>query len=543
MTGPMTGQPRVRRNDWGSLTPPELGAWTPTLSVSVVIPAYDAKRLLPTVLAGLAAQTYPAHLLEVVVADDGPGPLELPEVRPERTRIVPVTEGWGRANACHTGALASDGDVVHWLDADMLVERDHVEAQLRWHHLLDYAVVLGHKWFVDPAALLAASPAEVRAAVAEGRTEAYFEGQDWLPHDWVEQVHQRTDDLKSAGPRAQRAHVGATGSLHRALYDECGGMGTMLKLGEDIDLGYRLAEVGAVFVPDRAARSWHLGFTHVMEQREKVNDHNDPYLCDRVPDMRPKRRLGRLYSVPYVEVVLDVRGETDHHRVVTTVDAVLASTLSDLSVVLLGDWSTLSDERRSPLTDPRLAERLVQAAYQGEPRVRLLSELPPGRCEAMFRLTLGDASWCPLPEALTALVMHVERTHHGLRQVMMPDGSSARLERTAAVQRARRVAGADEDLDAVIDEVYGTWWVEAGEAGFVSSADRSVPHYRQQGGPRLSVDEAWELVAPTSSGPPAGKPKKQAPRPAGAGESAPEEQPTAPAAGLLGRLGSRLRGA
>ncbi|MFA6576299.1 MAG: hypothetical protein WCS84_12820, partial [Nocardioides sp.] len=430
--------------------------------------------------------------------------------------------------------------------ADMLVERDQVEAQLRWHHLLDYAVVLGHKWFVDPATVLAATPSEVRAAVAEGRTETYFEGQEWLPHDWVEQVHQRTDDLRAAGPRAQRAHVGATGSLHRTLYDESGGMGTMLKLGEDIDLGYRLAEVGAVFVPDRAARSWHLGFTHVMEQREKVNDHNDPYLCDRVPDMRPKRRLGRLYSVPYVEVVLDVRGETDHHRVVTTVDAVLASTLSDLSVTLLGDWSTLDDERRSPLADPRLPERLVQAAYRGDPRVRLLEQLPPGRCPAMFRLTLADAAWCPLPDALTALVMHLERTHHGLRLVMQPDGTSARLERTAAVQRARRVAAPDEDPDTVIDEVYGTWWVEGGEAGFVASDGYVTPRPRNTGGPRLSVDEAWELVAPTASARAAAKPKKQAPRPAPAAEptpeTTPETGPAAPAPGLLGRLGSRLRG-
>ena len=89
-------QPRVRRNDWGTLSVPEVGGpWQPTLSVSVVIPAYDAGRLLPFVLAGLAAQSYPEHLLEVVVADDGPGLLELPEVRPERTRIVRVPQGWG----------------------------------------------------------------------------------------------------------------------------------------------------------------------------------------------------------------------------------------------------------------------------------------------------------------------------------------------------------------------------------------------------------------------------------------------------------------
>ena len=157
----MNDQPRVRRNDWGTLTVPPLGGWEPTLSVSVVIPAYRAERLLPSVLAGLAAQSYPAHLLEVVVVDDDPagpaGPLVLPEVRPERTRVVPVESGWGRANACHTGALASDGDVLHWLDSDMLVEREQVEAQLRWHHLVDHAVVLGHKWFVDPEPVLSSA--------------------------------------------------------------------------------------------------------------------------------------------------------------------------------------------------------------------------------------------------------------------------------------------------------------------------------------------------------------------------------------------------
>ena len=132
----MSRQPRVRRNDWGTLVVPALGSWEPTLSVTVVIPAYRAELLLATVLAGLAAQTYPSHLLEIVVVDDGPrdgsGPgLDLPETRPEHTRIVPVEEGWGRANACHTGARAADGDVIHWLDADMLVEREHVSVRPR----------------------------------------------------------------------------------------------------------------------------------------------------------------------------------------------------------------------------------------------------------------------------------------------------------------------------------------------------------------------------------------------------------------------------
>lgn len=505
-------QPRLRANDWGPLTPATLGDWVPSLSVSVVIPAYDAGLLLPTVLAGLAAQTYPDHLLEVVVVNDGPGPLALPEVRPERTRIIDVTEGWGRANACHTGALASDGDVLHWLDSDMLAERDEVEAQLRWHHLVDYAVVLGHKWFVDPASVLAADPADVRDAVAANRVADYFTGQDLMPHDWVEAVFARTDDLRAAGPRALRTHVGATGSLHRWLYTASGGMDTSLRLGEDIDLGYRLAEAGAVILPDRDASSWHLGFTHVMTQRDQVNAHNDPYLADRIPDLRPKRRPGRLYSVPYLDVVLDTRGES-HERVSTVVDAVLASTLGDLVVTLLGDWSELGEGRRSPLADPLLDARLIQASYVGDPRVRFLPAVPDGRCEAMFRLTLGDAGWAPRPTTLASMLMHLERTHHGLRQVMQPDGTSTRLERTAAVERARHLVSVEEDLDAVIDEVYGGWWVEGLDAGWMDVTEVPRPRLPNTAGPALSPDRAWEAL---------GQPSKQLPatsvRPAPVGQ-------------------------
>lgn len=495
----MSEQPRVCRNDWGTLVVPALGQWEPTLSVTVVIPAYRAERLLPTVLAGLAAQTYPAHLLEVVVADDGPrdgsGPrLELPEVRPERTRIVRVQEGWGRANACHTGAVAADGDVIHWLDSDMLVEREHVEAQLRWHHLIDYAVTLGHKWFVDPTPVLDAAPGDIRTAVAEDRVGDYFADQSKEVHDWVEAVYDRTEDLRAAGPRALRTHVGATASLRRELYVAAGGMDTSLRLGEDIDLGYRLSECGAVFIPDREARSWHLGPSNVMSRREDVNAYNDQFLADRVPDLRPKRRPGRLYAVPYLEVVLDTRGLA-HRSVITVVDAILASRLADLVVTLLGDWSQLSDERRSPLDDPLLDARLVQASYAHDPRVRFRESLPEGRCEAMFRLTLADAAWAPRYRALATLLMHLERTHHGLRLLMMADGTQARIERTAAIERAHRVAGLDESLDDVIDELFGSWWIEGADAGFVASAEISRPQLAGTAGPALSPDDAWDEVS------------------------------------------------
>jgi glycosyltransferase involved in cell wall biosynthesis len=464
-------QQLVRRNEWRSLTPPELGRWTPTKSVSVVIPTWGAETTLPLVLAGLAAQTYPTALLEVIVVDDGnPTPVVLPEVRPENTRLVRVTEGWGRANACHTGALASDGDVIAWLDADMLAFREHLEAQLRWHHQIDYAVVLGTKRFVDPAPLAGRPAAAIRDEVASGGIATVWDWDAEETHKWVEGMWRRTDDLTLAGPRAFRAHVGATGSLTRSLYTASGGMATDLRLGEDMELGHRLSEAGGVLIPEHGSRAWHLGRTHVMEHRDQINRYNDAFLANLVPTMRPKRnRRGRRYDVPFLEVVLDARGASAQD-VIGVVDSVLDSSLDDLRVVVIGDWAGLTADRQSPLGDPHVEQRITHRTYSGDQRVELLAELPAAR-RSPWRLSLDGVSMAPQEDAIEALLDDVERHHDG---VAIIDGVG-RLERTAAVSRVLRTDAAltDEGLEAA----YGLIRLSGADAGWVAVAEREVARY------------------------------------------------------------------
>ena len=288
------------------LTPPTLGDWEPTLSVTVVVPTFNYQHTLPYVLAGLAGAVLPRAPARGARRRRPELPAqELPEVRPEHTRLIRVEEGWGRANACHLGALAAEGDVLHWYDADMLAYREEVEAHARWHHLVDYAVPGGDKRFVDPASLLDLDPAVVRDRIAAGDAGDLFPGQEHEPHQWVEDYWAKTDDLRTAGPRAQRFHIGMTGSVTKALYFDSAGFDRTLRLGEDMHLGHSLAQAGGVFVVEREASSWHLGRSQVLRRAEQVNRYNDPYLADLVPTMRPKRnRRGRAYQVPYLEVVV-----------------------------------------------------------------------------------------------------------------------------------------------------------------------------------------------------------------------------------------------
>jgi hypothetical protein len=348
----------------------------------------------------------------------------------------------------------------------MLPHRDEVEAQLRWHHLVDHAVVLGHKLFVDVGDEAGGLPDldATLTELAEDRAGELFADRWTSEHDWVVEQIAKTERLTANPTRSYLVHTGASASVRREVYDAAGGMDSLLKLGEDVELGYRLAQRGAVFVPDDDARSWHLGRTTLMQQQDEVNRYNRPFVTDRVPDLRHWRTKGRDYTVPWVQAVVHARGHT-LEQVRHSVDALLTASFHDVEVVLVGPWRRLGDERRSPLGDPDRELRLVQAEYVGEGRVRFVEDAPETAFPAPYRLLL-PTGWAPEREAVARLAREMMKLDRGLSSVLLPDGQVARLERTSAFTRAARVVGPDEDLDDAVDEVSGTWWFDGVEEGF-----------------------------------------------------------------------------
>ncbi|GAA1460757.1 glycosyltransferase [Nocardiopsis exhalans] len=467
-------QPRLRRNDYAPLTPPPLGEWTPTLSVSVVIPAHGHQDKLDLVLASLAAQSYPAHLMEVIVVDDGsPEPLTLPEVRPGNTRLLTSAPGgWGSAHAVNTGVAASSGQVILRLDADMLVYREHVESQMRWHHQVDYGVALGHKMFVDfdPAAM---TPEHVRDEVAAGRAEKLFDLGSADPH-WVERLINKNDRLRTAGRLSYKVFIGATGSLHRTLFDAAGGLDAALILGGDTEFAYRVAQQGAVFVPDLDTSSWHLGRSQMQTRRDAGTRYRMPYVSNRVPDFHLRRKRPELqWEVPLADVLLTVGGHT-LEDVDATASALLSGTTPDLHLWLVGPWGALHEDRRSPLDEDLLDLRLIHETFRGDPRVRLVETEPERDPRVPFRLTVA-AGAVPGAEALHDLIKEIDREGAGLLCAPLPGATRGdgvlRLERTAAYARALHLEprAQGRELDRVVEETAGTHWIPA--EAFVKGAE------------------------------------------------------------------------
>ncbi|WP_245646918.1 glycosyltransferase family 2 protein [Microtetraspora niveoalba] len=515
--------PRISRNDYSVLTPPEIGSWTPRLRVSVVIPAYGGQDKLDLVLAALSVQTYPPELTEVVVVDNGSSPpLRLPDLRPAGTRLI-TCETPGRAEARNAGLAATGGDVVHWLDSDVVLERDAVEAQMRWHHLAPYLSVTGYLRFTT-----APPPRPADIADADGLAPIFEPAE---PHAWIVDLVGRTDGLRDAH-RAFSLHVGGSTSVNRRLIETAGPMDTGLMLGQDTEMGYRLAQAGAVFIPEPRSRAYHLGPTMRMRDMDSVSRVSHAFITDRVAQYRWLRsHPARQWLVPYVEVVVDGAGAS-YEDVRATVDTVLAGTVPDVGVVVTGVPEPETRERRAPLTDPCLDRTLVRGHYAHEARVRFTEPGAP----APFRLRV-PAGWALGEDTLATLIDTMEERGLGLVGLLLSedgpghdgedreDGEDAggdvhggrgevtvaRLERSAAYNRAafvrepvagepgpavgsrpggggpegarpaetvaepegraRQAAQVSEALDDAVAEMYGAVWIDGRSVGLLPAGE------------------------------------------------------------------------
>lgn len=442
----MNARPAMPQNDYSALVPPELGAWSPTLSVSVVIPAHGGPHLDLT-LAALAAQTYPGHLMEVLVVDDGSEPpIRLPELRPDNTRVVRPETGWGISNAVNTGAKAADGEIIQRLDADMVACREHIEAMARWHHVSDYLVTIGMKKFVEVPSL---TPGEVYRAGHLG--EVFDLAQ--AASSSTEATIAKTDGLrKSRNP--YHVCTGPTIALPREIFHAVGGLDPGVTRGGDTEFAYRLAMHGVVFVPELEAQAVHLGLPAQHRDRERAVRAVEPHLAQRIPLRRDLRKdRGRRWLVPYVEIVLDITG-TPESVVRQAVSAALDGKLQDVVVTLVAPWSRLRDGRRSVLEDPWFDLRVMREIYTHDDRIRLIDEAAPTPAPTPFRYR-GPVD-VPLHRAtLERMIETVQKDLTGVLIVDLPDGRTARLERTSALARARLLADPGDDLDDIIDTTHG----------------------------------------------------------------------------------------
>lgn len=471
MPKPLTTNPALRnvvfKNRWRDVfdgTVPD--DWEPTLKVSVVTPAYNSTTLDLT-LASLAAQDYPEHLLEVVVVDDGSDPaVEIGEFAPANTRLIRIAEGWGRSNALHVAIEATDGDIIYWVDSDMILFRDNVREHAKWAHFIPEAATIGHKGFVEEWDF---TPAQVIEEVRSDEIRRHHDLSTLHQH-WSLKVFSRTDDLNATGGRNYSTHMGACATVTRAVYEQTFGQDPDLKLGDDTEIAYQLWQRGAVFIPAGSAQTYHLGRATIQDQRQAVAHFNNVHFAQRMPIPRNRRTsANRQWVVPFITAVVTVDRESARY-VRACVDRLLNQSEHDLTVILVGPWDELHDERRRVLADPDVDLYLTREWYRGEGRVTLVTEAPADVFPSPYRLDMPAHIGLPT-DALFAMMQVAFEDDLGVTRFLPPDGSTTpegvTITFTPAWSRARRYVSETVSLEEAIDAVWSVEWKSSAELGMV----------------------------------------------------------------------------
>ncbi|SDT37324.1 Glycosyltransferase involved in cell wall bisynthesis [Friedmanniella luteola] len=435
---------------------PALGAWTPTATVTVVLPAKDCQGELELTLAALAEQTYPEHLLDVVVVDDGSEvPLELPPRRPAHCRILrlPPGAGHGSGGARHAGAQdgVGSGDLLLFLDADMVATRTHVEAHARWHHVVADAVVLGRKSFVDFDGI---SPGAVQRAVREDTLATVLAGRPQERHVWWENFVRAGHLLTDYTDDTFVAVVGASVSTTRALYRESGGFSALRLRGiVDTEFGYRIFTAGGVVIPDLESESYHQGVRNFSTRGDEIKRERIGLAANHlpIPIFRPVNR-GRSWTVPEVHVLLDAGPGIDPASVLLSVDSLLASSVSDLRVTV-----------SCPASDP--PPRWLLDYFDGDGRVRFTDAAPSTGFPSPSTLVVPAGAVVPV-DLVGALRAEQLARQVGLVRATVPGlaGASVELWATRALHRARRHPHPD-GIEAAVQDLFGQAWLSGAALG------------------------------------------------------------------------------
>ena len=263
------------------------------MDISVVVPTFNRREVVRRTVESLFAQNFPAEQYEVIVVVDGSVDGTTEALRamkaPCRFNIVEQPNG-GLAAARNSGAREAKGDLLLFLDDDMLSVPELVEAHVAVHRNGPRAVGFGCI-FLSPE-----SPPSLAAECFNRELGAFH-------------LRQKTRDGDAA---EDLEHVFGNSSLPRQLLDEAGGFDASFRMREDLELWVRLAAMGIrpVYVKRAIAYQYYaktgadlirdseaFAVADVMLARKHpdVQVHGSLRLLERTP--RWKRPLRRIAAV------------------------------------------------------------------------------------------------------------------------------------------------------------------------------------------------------------------------------------------------------
>ncbi|WJK42143.1 hypothetical protein O7608_07075 [Solwaraspora sp. WMMA2056] len=417
-------------NDWSRIRPAEPGQSTPPAQVTVCVVGGGDPSAAARTTAALAQQRHPAELLQVVTCADDNGFVDL--------------------------VAAATSEIIVRIPAGAVPGPDLVGALARWPQ-------------ADPDAVGLAVPARFGGTVPEPEMVAAHASAGTLGQLFAGSAVdagltrrlEATHQLRTADHTAFLTAAGTAFAFHRSRYRP----GTDPYQGADVEVAYRLAQAGAVFVPEPTASLWTLVPTDPAGDDRQAR----AALTDLLPYPRQHRdRPGRTWQVPLICAMVPV--DQPYEVVRACVDRLLASDERDLQVALVADWAAAGPTGGGDQPDDL---RLLAAEYRHEPRVRLVDTAPASAYPSPYLLRV-PARLGVGRRTVGAVTAAMEKWRCGLLRVLPAGAGSAtyavELWSTAARCRATNAGTAEDALVEAVAASHGQRWETGSEFDVVDLA-------------------------------------------------------------------------
>jgi GT2 family glycosyltransferase len=248
------------------------------LTASIVIPAFECGQTLEYTLDALKGQDLSdqeCSKIEVIIVQDGPGEDLESIIRaasiPFSCRYVVLKQNRGPAFARNVGISKAKGDIVFFLDSDIIVRPSFVREHLVRHDHLPKVVLSGFREHLGLKEWAQGDRAQVPSYKNDFRYYREFKKGGWrlnappLEEDCRCSILKETNYFnnfgfaKTAGPCDLPTMVVTTNvSIERKSLLEIGGLHSDLRTFEDTFLGVCLIASGHKIVPVLTSAAFHL---------------------------------------------------------------------------------------------------------------------------------------------------------------------------------------------------------------------------------------------------------------------------------------------
>ena len=234
--------------------------------VSIVIAAYNRSHDLRCCLESLNALDYPASKFEVIVVDDASTDKTASVAKEFNTKVIVQAYNQGQSAARNRGVKEACGEIVAFIDSDCIADSQWLRELVPYFQERRYVLVGG---FVD----------------------SYYQDSTLDRYESVKSaLNMGREKVVGSGDNAVFYVPTCNVLIFKDLYLEIGGLDESMRVGEDVDLCWRLMKSGhrLIYVP--TGRVKHKHRNHFLSCFKRRFDYgtSEPILYSKYPETRKR---------------------------------------------------------------------------------------------------------------------------------------------------------------------------------------------------------------------------------------------------------------